>query len=464
MTREASEADTLPAGSRLGEVIAGKYRLESLLGRGGMGEVYEARHVVVGRRFAIKFLHAHLASGRGAVSRFVREAQAAGALDSPHIAAVLDFDAAPDGSPFLVMEYLTGESLASLLQREGILPLRRALSILLQACEGLELAHRAGIVHRDLKPDNLFVTKQKDGTDLIKILDFGIAKLVDAEAGGQVTQSGAVLGTPFYMAPEQARGEKSVDRRVDIYALGVVAYQLFSGKRPHPGDGYNAILAHILTQPIAPLAALCPELPPALVAVVERALAFDPTQRHGSAALLASELAPFAGHELSRVDSHFDLRPAASAPEGLVTRATDAAPQSAAGTLESAIGEVPSSRAEERAPRRRPWAPVTIAVAALAVVVLKVREASPPQQPVILSSAPSAAAQGHEPSPPAAALVQRGALPSASSAVPAAPASAIPTPSTRASSPATKLSSSATMPAHRRATGDQSTFDEKNPY
>ena len=149
---EAAQADTAPAESRLGQLISEKYRIERLLGRGGMGEVYEARHVVVGRRFAIKFLHAHLARGSDSVSRFLREAQAAGALDSEHIAAVLDFDTAADGSPFLVMEYLAGESLASVLMREGPLPVPRALGILLQVCRGLDTAHRAGIVHRDLKP------------------------------------------------------------------------------------------------------------------------------------------------------------------------------------------------------------------------------------------------------------------------------------------------------------------------
>ena len=453
MTREVSEADTLPAESRLGQVLAGKYRLERLIGRGGMGEVYEARHVLVGRRFAVKFLHAHLARGGNAGPRFLREAQTAGSLDSPHIAAVLDFDTTADGSPYLVMEYLTGESLAATLLREGRLPLARATAILLQVCDGLEVAHRAGIVHRDLKPDNLLLTKQKDGTDLVKIVDFGIAKLVDAEAGPNVTQSGAVLGTPFYMAPEQARGEKSVDLRVDVYALGVLAYELFSGKKPHPGDGYNAILAHILTQPITPLSELCPELPSALIAVVEHALAFDPARRPASAAQLAQALTPFAGREVAMVDSHFDLRSPATTTDGAATRATTDAPPSPTSTLSSAVGDIRSSRAGVAAPSRARWIVLALAVSTAALVAAKMRSAAAPAAaPVVASAGRSSAASASASAPAALPLLSAASAATLSvSAEPTAP-------------PPKKPAPAAVTSVRRRPANAGTPFDEKNPY
>jgi len=461
MKPELASADTLPAGSRVGEILAGKYRIERLLGRGGMGEVYEARHVVVGRRFAVKFLHPHLARATGATARFLREARAAGSLDSPHLVAVIDFDTQPDGSPFLVMEYLTGESLATLLAREGRLPLRRALSIVLQACEGLDAAHRAGIVHRDLKPDNVLVTKTKDGTELIKVLDFGVAKLLDPESDGEATQSGAVLGTPFYMAPEQARGEKSIDLRVDVYALGVLTYELLSGQKPHPGAGYNAILAHILTQPIAPLSTLCPELPAGLVTVVERALAFDPARRQSSAAALSSELSPFAGRDLPMQGDHFDLR----APAAVTTELATQAPSSTAGTLASAVGDVPAASAARSARRRAPWAVAAIALTT-ALAVWKNREVTPREpREATASAARSGGVPAVAPSPAMAASTAARPTPSVEGPAPA-PLPLAPSASTSLAprAGATSGRPSVGVAASRRATPSDTTFDEKNPY
>ena len=179
-TPGASPNEDGAAGGRAGELLAGKYRIVRLIGEGGMGQVYEAEHATVGRRFAVKFLRPHLATNEEALARFRREARAAGALDSEHIATVTDFDVAADGSPFLVMEYLEGRSLGQLLAEEGPLPVPRAAGALLQVCRGLETAHAAGILHRDLKPDNLFVVRRADGSERVKILDFGIAKLMSA--------------------------------------------------------------------------------------------------------------------------------------------------------------------------------------------------------------------------------------------------------------------------------------------
>jgi endoglucanase len=289
------------AGKKVGEIVGGKYRLVRYLASGGMGDVYEAQHTVVKRRFAVKLLHAELAAQRESLARFQREAQAAGALESENVAAAVDFGIAEDGSPYIVMEYLAGESLRSLVDRcqharRQHLPVSRATDLVEQACHGVGAAHKAGIVHRDLNPQNLFVCRREDGTDVVKVLDFGVAKLEAIESAE--TRTGTILGTPAYLSPEQARGEKTVDHRTDIYGLGAVLYELLSGKKPHPGDSHNAILHHICTQPALPLEGSQLDLPPALVDVVNRALASDPSDRQASAEALAQDLAPWAKREI----------------------------------------------------------------------------------------------------------------------------------------------------------------------
>ena len=246
------------------------------------------------RRFAVKFLRPDFSRRREILERFQREAETAGALESENVTATIDFGITTDGSPYIVMEYLVGESLAALLAREHSLPVGRAADLCVQACRGVQAAHAAGIVHRDLKPQNLFVCRREDGTDLVKVLDFGIAKLKAVDSQGAVTCTGELLGTPFYMSPEQARGDHDTDHRVDVYGLGAVLYQLLSGQRPHLGDSHNAILHHIATQPALPLAAQAAALPVSLVEIVHRSLASDPRARFASAKALAEALAPFA--------------------------------------------------------------------------------------------------------------------------------------------------------------------------
>jgi endoglucanase len=287
-----------PTASVVGELVGGKYKIVRLLARGGMGVVYEAQHTVVRRRFAIKFLRRDLADRRDILNRFQREAEAAGALENENVTAAVDFGITDDGTPYIVMEYLVGESLAALLERVGSLPVSRAADLVSQACRGVEVAHNAGIVHRDLKPHNLFVCRRDDGTDLLKILDFGVAKLQAIDDASLATRSGVVLGTAAYMSPEQARGEKMVDRRADVYALGAILYELVSQRKPHPGDSQNAILHHIATQPAVPLGAVQPDLGAELLEIVGRALASDPGTRPQSAEALAQGLAPFARREV----------------------------------------------------------------------------------------------------------------------------------------------------------------------
>jgi eukaryotic-like serine/threonine-protein kinase len=289
-----------PQALRVGQVVGEKYRLVRLLGEGGMGSVYEARHDVIGRRFAVKFLHAELAGHPEILARFRREAQAAGSLENENIAAVTDFGSSPDGAPYIVMEFLEGEDLAKTLARHGPMQIPRAAHILIQVCRGLVAAHGRGIVHRDLKPENLLLQKRGDGGDLVKILDFGIAKLKSTEHRPEAaTRTGITLGTPYYMPPEQARGQKELDERADIYALGVILFELLSGQKPHNGENYNAILYSILMGAAPRIEAFRPDLPPELANVVHRAMAGEAKDRYQSVSELAQALAPFAGRALT---------------------------------------------------------------------------------------------------------------------------------------------------------------------
>jgi len=280
--------------ARLATTLGGKYRIIRCIGQGGMGSVYEAMHVVIKRRFAVKFLRSDLAQRRDALARFQREAAAAGAVESENIAQAVDFGVADDGAPYIIMEYLNGCDLASLLRRSGPLPIKRATDLAIQACNGIQAAHAVGVIHRDLKPANLYICRRSDQTDLLKIVDFGIAKLKASEAEQAITRTGAIFGTPTYMSPEQARGSTVLDERVDVYALGVILYEMLSGRTPHPGDSHNAVMYHVSTQPPVRLNRETSPLPADLIDVVMGALATDAEQRPVSAAELARQLTPFA--------------------------------------------------------------------------------------------------------------------------------------------------------------------------
>jgi serine/threonine-protein kinase len=278
---------------RLGSEVD-RYAIGRLLGRGGMGAVYEARHTRLGRRVAIKFLLPELAARPEILRRFENEAVAAGGLEHPNLVAVIDVGRAADGSPYLVMEYLHGEDCARLLRRAGPLPAARAVSIVLQACRGVAVAHDAGIVHRDLKPENLFVTDAGDGSDQIKVLDFGIAKL--QPAGGEAsTRTGSTFGTTHYMSPEQARGAGEVDARTDVWSLGVVLYELLAGRKPFDSEQPLNVVHQILNATPRPLDELRPGLPRGLTAAIDKALRKDAGARFPSVRALASALAPLAG-------------------------------------------------------------------------------------------------------------------------------------------------------------------------
>lgn len=280
--------------SRVGEQLGG-LRLDRLIGEGGMGAVYEAHHVLFGKRHAVKLLHPELACDPKMYARFHREAQIASVLKSEHIVPVRKFANAADGTPYLVMDLLEGRDLAYILARESPLRVSRVSGLLLQACRGLRVAHehRPGVIHRDLKPENLFVCSRNGGRELLKILDFGIAKLLEPQSGDSLTGTGNVIGTPHYMSPEQAEGKKEIDQRTDIYALGAILYEALSGQKAHPGKWYNEIISHILLKKPIPLEQHRADLPVELLAIVRRAMETDPSKRYPSIAQLADALISF---------------------------------------------------------------------------------------------------------------------------------------------------------------------------
>jgi eukaryotic-like serine/threonine-protein kinase len=345
--------------SRIGEQV-GSYRLVRFIGAGGMGEVYEARHSILGTRQAIKFLRRELASRPDLYARFEQEARIASTLENRHIVKVRDHRLSDDGMPYMVMDLADGRSLASVLGERGRLPVTRAVNLVHQACIGLRVAHAANIVHRDLKPENLYVCPQDDGTELLKILDFGIAKHLGAGESGPTTQTGSNLGTAHYMSPEQAQGKRrAIDHRTDIYALGVILYELLSGKKPHDGDSYNEVLIHIVTQRPVSLAALCPSLPRELVNIVHRAMARDPTARFQAAAEFADALGGLRPNGIDSTDFGISLQPATtprSSALDTLASGSDGGPEALGSETPSLPYVEPVARRAALVPgRNRPW-------------------------------------------------------------------------------------------------------------
>lgn len=276
--------DSSPSVARfMNKLIDGKYRVDELIGRGGMGAVYRAEHVKLQKPVAIKVLLRGHMSGSEAEQRFLREARVAGNLGHPNIVPVFDFGTLDDdGAPFLVMELLEGETLHDRLEMAGAIPMDEVVTIASQVLSALTAAHDKGIVHRDLKPDNVFLT-ERNGVITAKLLDFGISKNFIDENTMSLTRTGAVVGTPYYLAPEQARGDRKLDHRVDIWACGVLMYESLTGTLPFRADNYNALLIKILNNRPSPPSKVRPTLPPALEAVVMTALAFDADERFSSA-------------------------------------------------------------------------------------------------------------------------------------------------------------------------------------
>ncbi|OJY29415.1 MAG: hypothetical protein BGO98_47005 [Myxococcales bacterium 68-20] len=296
--RTASGA-SMPKSSRsllkVGDLLASKYRVERLLGEGGMGIVVEAYHELLDQRVAVKLLYQDIAD-REAQSRLLLEARSAAKLQSEHVARVVDVDVGQDGLPFIVMELLEGADLCQIADARGALPRWLVVDYILQALEGLAHAHGRGIIHRDLKPSNLFLANRGDGSQVIKILDFGISKSTDSptdKRSQQLTGGRTVLGSPPYMSPEQVRSPKSVDHRTDIWSLGICMYELLTNSMPFGGDELQETFAQILEREPAPIRALVTGVPEGLEHVVMKCLAKNREERFADVAELAKALVPY---------------------------------------------------------------------------------------------------------------------------------------------------------------------------
>ncbi|MBS2017924.1 MAG: serine/threonine protein kinase [Deltaproteobacteria bacterium] len=340
---------------REGEILAGKYKVERVLAQGGMGVVVAAIHQQLDQRVALKFMLPKDAPTEADFGRFMREAKAAVRLRSEHVAKVLDVGTVETGSPYIVMEYLDGRDLETILDEAGPLPVSLAVEYVLQACEAVAEAHALGIVHRDLKPANLFLTTRTDGSPCVKVLDFGISKLLEStEPVKALTSTNAIMGTPVYMAPEQIRSSKGVDRRSDVWAFGMILYQLLTGRTAFIRETLLELCSAILIeQPTSPHE-LRAEIPPELSSVILKALAKEPEGRFGTLAELADALSPFCESGLasaSRVSRVLGLTSSPNLSEQLSQPRLEAVAQTAGeGALaQTAAAPTPTPHSERSA-------------------------------------------------------------------------------------------------------------------
>ncbi|MBI4956039.1 MAG: protein kinase [Myxococcales bacterium] len=341
-----------PSTRQPGEVIDGKYRCEEVLGVGGMGEVVKATHLLRQAQVALKFMNARAAAKPDLVERFLNEAVAASRIESEHVVRVFDVGRTADGTPYMVMEYLEGEELAALLAREGrpgLASLPRAVHLVLQVLRALQAAHEAGVVHRDMKPSNCLVVAREGEPDVVKLFDFGISKLEqpDGTDAARLTRTHALLGTPLYMAPEQARSARRADARTDLYATGVILYELLTGRTPFrpEEDGLAGLFALLLSTDPPLLRSLRADVPEGLAAAVHRALAREPGERFQSAAEMAEALAPYADARSAEVLRRIRQRAAT------YSRGAPGAPAALAGPVGAAQPTASDSDATVALPR-----------------------------------------------------------------------------------------------------------------
>jgi serine/threonine-protein kinase len=283
----------------VGQTIADKYEIRSVLGSGGMGTVFEAKHKAIGRLVAIKILHPAQIENVTAVKRFHQEAWAAGSIGHPNLCEVYDVGALPNGSPFIVMERLFGTTLSERLDQVKRLAVGDAVIIVMHVLAGLEAVHTRGVLHRDIKPENVFLVERAGFPTTVKLLDFGVSKVVAAELGdwddkSALTKTGVVMGTPYYVSPEQARAVRDLDARTDLYSCGVMMYEALTGEIPFDAPHFNALLLRILQGNPAPMRTLRPEIPEDLEKVVAKSMAANRDARYPTANDMARALAPFA--------------------------------------------------------------------------------------------------------------------------------------------------------------------------
>jgi serine/threonine-protein kinase len=448
-----------------GTVLAGKYRVDRLLGEGGMGWVVVATHLQLEQRVALKFMRtSYAATSPDAITRFLREARAAARIQSEHVARVSDVGTLESGAPYLVMEYLEGRDLDSLLQATSRLPIAEAIDYAMQACEGLGEVHKAGIVHRDLKPANLFLARRSDGSVRVKLLDFGISKVAAAPgrtSDGAMTSTQALMGSPLYMAPEQMRSSKGVDVRADIWSMGVILYEMLGGRSPFNGETLPHVCARIMAEAPDSLREVRRDVPSALEAVVMRCLEKDAQRRFQDVAALAEALAPFgpadaraAAYRISRVVRGTQPSSADVQADAVATTTVNPLRPEAAQTA-AAFGTASTSTA--RRPGSLPLlagAAVLVVAGIVAVVATRGGSAEPPKASAG-SSAP-ATALGVSPPPGAASPAPTGTVnlaPVASES--AAPIEALPTavaaPAVAALAASSPAATASAVPAHAHA-------------
>lgn len=358
--------------ARIGRELAGNYRLTRLLGSGGMGAVYEARHAWTDRLVALKILHPDHVKKREMVSRFLTEARAASAIRHPNIVDVLDMGFDPgERTLFIVQELLRGEDLAARLEREHKLSVGEALDAVVPVMGALISAHRKGIIHRDVKPENVFLAEEDGGSITPKLIDFGIARVLSVDTDQRTTRAGTTVGTPQYMSPEQARGEDDLDARTDVWALGVLLYECLSGVRPFEAANYNLVVVKIVSERPAPLLSVAPEVPRSVAEVIDRALAVERGDRWGDVAAMLDAI-------LSRGPSREAAALASRYAASLRSAEEDA-------LLAEGVGEIPAFPEELEggapSPRRAAWVGPYLAllavVAALSVGLILGRRSAP---------------------------------------------------------------------------------------
>jgi serine/threonine protein kinase len=370
----------------VGDVLAGKYRVDKILGIGGMGMVVAATHLEIDQRVALKFMLPGSHESTETSARFLREARAAGRLASDHVCRVTDVGRFDGGAPYIVMEYLKGEDLAAHLRRRGPLRVSEAVDYILQGIEGIAEAHANGIIHRDLKPENLFLHKRNDGGTIVKVLDFGISKIAVAAAS---TRTGDIMGSPAYMAPEQMESSRNVDHRADVWSLGVVLYQLVVGKPPFRGDTLPLLCLHVVNDDPPAMSEVRGDLPDDFEAVVMKCLQKEPTDRYNDVGELAQALAPFgpkhATTSASRIQIVLSGRmrgsaatishefttltpPRYPAPGAPAPGPRDPADKAGSTTFSTTAGQsIASSRAD-----RHPWGLTGVLLAAIGLVGLAI--------------------------------------------------------------------------------------------
>jgi serine/threonine-protein kinase len=443
-----------PAPVNPGDVLAGKYRVERVLGMGGMGVVVAATHLELGQLVALKFLLPAAELNAEATARFIREARAAVRISSEHVARVTDVGRLENGSPYMVMEYLEGVDLGEHV-KGAHLPIDAAADFVLQACEAIAVAHALGIVHRDLKPANLFVTIRPDGSPLIKVLDFGISKVVGiTEQNPSLTKTSAVMGSPLYMSPEQMRSARNVDARADIWALGTILHELIAGAPPFGGETLGEVFANVMTVEATPLRALRPETPERLERLVLRALEKDPARRIGNVGELAVGLAEFAPQRsralVARVQGVLQRAGVTSSPSLAVDAVVD---PGASGVAVTGVAETDTSWGDQ-ATRNARSSKRPLAFAALGVVLLAAVSGTvalrATRTPAPAASEVSATATTLVSSAPLSVTAQGPVVAPLPEPIATVEASAVSQPASSASAPPAKPA----LPASQRAVGN----------